>query len=602
MWVMGAYYLIRLGQENLPPPIVQTELFYGLAVLTATIAAVIIYFLYKRSAHEKHIELANQVADQTRELAALHAITAVVSNEMALPETLTDALEKTLELMNVDAGVVLRLDKEAQNVNILSHQGLGAEAAAALDALPVANSFLESVILDGKVRVISNLTVDRTFRTLFNHGFRRLAVVPLIARGVVLGALLVTTREQKTFNSKDLSLLSSVGGQMGVAIENSRLFDAEQYRAEQFRLIAAVGRRFSSLLDINQVILQVVRLVQQTFGYYHVAIGLVEGDDVVYRVGAGALWDNPQFDFWPARLRVGKEGITGWVAAHGEPVLVPDVRQDGRYVWMRGSGCLSELTVPIISRGDVIGVLDVQSDQVNYFDDTDLVVIQALANQAGAAIRNARLYEQAQQAAVLEERSRLARDLHDSVTQSIYSLTLLAEAGQRMIQNGQFDQACENQMRIQDIAQQSLQDMRLLVYELRPAELKEMGLIKALERRLEVVERRAGIEARLLAADDLQLPQEVEETLYRIAQEALNNALKHARALAVVVQIGCAGSLVEMLIRDNGRGFEPLEIGEKGGLGLKNMQERVQEIGGELQIDSHVGNGTTVLVRVFCGE
>ncbi len=96
---------------------------------------------------------------------------------------------------------------------------------------------------------------------------------------------------------------------------------------------------------------QVVRLVQETFGYYHVAIGLVEGDEVVYRVGAGELWDDPGFGFKPARLRVGAEGVSGWVAAQGRPLLVPDVKDEPRYVWMQGSATRSELTVPIAIKG-----------------------------------------------------------------------------------------------------------------------------------------------------------------------------------------------------------------------------------------------------------
>ncbi|NCF67555.1 MAG: GAF domain-containing protein, partial [Chloroflexi bacterium] len=477
-----------------------------------------------------------------------------------------------------------------------THQGLNAACIEALDHLQVSGSFLESVIEAGDSKTVSNLTIDQTFEVLYACGFRRLAISPLLSRGIVLGALFVTTREQKIFSKQDIALLTSIGGQIGLAIEGSRLFEAEQHRTEQFRLISAVGRRFSSILDIDKVLTHVVRLIQQTFGYYHVAIGLIEGDEVVYRMGAGPLWDDPAFDFMPARLKVGQEGVSGWVAGTGQPMLVPDVSREPRYVLMHGSRCRSELIVPVIAKGHVIGVLDIQSDQLNDFDDTDLAVIQALANQAAIAIENARLYEQAQQLAVMEERARLARDLHDAVTQSIYSLTLLAAAGLRMIDNGDSQQIRDNQIRIDDIAQQALQEMRLLVFELRPSELKELGLIGALERRLEVVERRAGIEARLQADESLSLPYDLEEELYRIAQEALNNALKHARASAVFVRIQLQDRTVNMIIRDDGRGFEPLAIGDKGGLGLQNMQERADKINADITVSAVPGAGTIVSV------
>ncbi len=568
----------------------------GLILLFLAGAALMVLLRRVRRYEKGSRQLADQVAAQTKELAALQAISGVVSNELGLPETLVIALHKTLEVVAVNAGAIFLLDVETGSASITTHQGLDEACVEALDHLQVAGSFLEAVIKDGDCKIVSDLTVDQSFRLLYACDFRRLAVAPLLSRGIVLGALFVATSEQRVFSEQDVALLTSIGGQIGVAIEGSRLFEAQQHRAEQFRLISAVGRRFSSILDIDKVLAQVVRLIQQTFGYYHVAIGLIEGDEVVYRMGAGPLWDDPAFDFKPARLRVGQEGFSGWVAGTGQPMLVPDVSRDPRYVWLEGSNCHSELVVPVTAKGRVIGVLDVQSDRLNAFDDTDLAVIQALANQAAIAVENAQLYEQAQQLAVLEERARLARDLHDAVTQSIYSLTLLAAAGLRMIDNGDSQRIRENQTRIDDIAQQALQEMRLLVYELRPVELKELGLIGALERRLEVVERRAGIEARLQAEALLSLPLELEEALYRIAQEALNNALKHARATAVFVRIQVQDGRVSMTIGDNGRGFEPLAIGDKGGLGLQNMRERADRIGGEITISSAPGEGTVVSV------
>ena len=503
---------------------------YWIAGLGLLICGTLLVFLLLRLRRltRQIQDLAAQAAGQAKELSALSAIAAVVSNELGLQETLVIALQKTLEVMDVSAGVIFITDEETGKAAAATVHGLNQSCRDVLDQVEIDGGFLEPVIRQGRSTIVSNLTVDRAFDLLYACGFRRLAIAPLISRGIVLGALFITTSEQRVFTAQDLSLLTSIGGQIGVAIENSRLFEAEQHRAEQLDDRRPVGRRFSSLLEIDQVLAQVVRLIQQTFGYYHVAIGLIEAEEVVYRMGAGPLWHDPGFNFKPARLRVGQEGLSGWVAGTGQPLLVPDVRHEPRYIWMEGSRCLSELVVPVITKGNVIGVLDIQSDRLNDFDDTDLAVIQAVANQAAIAIENARLYDQAQQLAVMKERARLARDLHDSVTQSIYSLTLLAEAGLRMIAQGDLEQVKANQLRIDDIAQQTLQEMRLLVYELRPAELKELGFTGAIERRLEVVEHRAGIEARLLAPVGLALPDGLEEELYRLTQEALNNALKHA--------------------------------------------------------------------------
>lgn len=572
-----------------------------IVVLIATLISTGIYVLFHRrvrALEQQNLELTNLVSDNAKALTALYSITAVVSNEMELLETLASALKKILEVVELDQGAILLLDREKNTFEVISQIGMDSDGVLLIDGSEFSKGAVGNLIHKGELYFTSELSADPYFYDLRVAGVQMLGAIPLVAQGLVVGVLVLLSTDPRIFSNQELILLTAFGDQIGMAVENSHLFNAQQHRAEQFRLIAAVGRRFSTLLDIDQVLTQVVHLIQQTFGYYHVAIGLIEEDDVVYRMGAGVLWQNPEFDFRPARLRVGEEGITGWVAASGEPLLVPDVRLDQRYVQMRGSTCLSELAVPVVSQGSVIGVLDVQSDHLNAFDDTDLIVIQALAHQAGAAIRNAHLYEQAQNAAVLEERNRLARELHDSVTQSIYSLTLLAEAGLRMTQNGDMKLLQENQQRIEDIAQQTLQEMRLLVYQLRPSVLKELGLVKALERRLEIVERRAGIEARLVAPDDLNLPFEMETCLYRIAQEALNNALKHARALSIVVTFSLTNFLLEMSICDDGRGFELLAREEKGGLGIQSMIERTESIGGRLFLESKIGGGTTVKVSV----
>jgi len=217
-----------------------------------------------------------------------------------------------------------------------------------------------------------------------------------------------------------------------------------------------------------------------------------------------------------------------------------------------------------------------------------------------AAHRQLQTYTaRAEELAVLQERNRLARELHDSVTQSLYSLTLLAEAGQRMIRAEDLQQIAGNQTRLGQIAQQALQEMRLLVYELRPLALKSEGLVGALEQRLETVERRAGIQARVLVEGEVDLAPGLEEELYGIAQEALNNALKHARASKIVLSVRMVDKSVILEVADDGQGFDLAEVQVKGGLGLISMQERAEKIGGQLDIDSAPGEGTRISVKVL---
>ncbi len=202
------------------------------------------------------------------------------------------------------------------------------------------------------------------------------------------------------------------------------------------------------------------------------------------------------------------------------------------------------------------------------------------------------------EAAVSAERNRLARDLHDSVTQALYSQTLYAEAAVRQLDTGKAERAAEHLQQLRQTAQQALREMRLLIFELRPPALAEAGLVAALQARLEAVEARTGVETAVIAPDELQLPPDVETGLYWIAQEALNNALKHAQAAKIGVTLAQTASGVTLTIADDGVGLESAVSPPKGTLGLRGMQERAAQLGWQFSLKSDPGQGTTIHVEV----
>jgi len=208
------------------------------------------------------------------------------------------------------------------------------------------------------------------------------------------------------------------------------------------------------------------------------------------------------------------------------------------------------------------------------------------------------LRERAEQAAVIEERQRLARELHDAVTQCLYSATLLSETGHQAAMENDLDVARGCLARLIDISQQALKEMRLLIYELRPEALESVGLLGAIERRLDAVESRAGIESHLVADGRPPLTILQEEAAYRIVIEALNNALKHANAACVTVCIQSGEGQTHISIADNGKGFVPERAAIAGGMGLNSMKERAERLGGRLDILSVLGQGTTVTLGV----
>jgi signal transduction histidine kinase len=248
--------------------------------------------------------------------------------------------------------------------------------------------------------------------------------------------------------------------------------------------------------------------------------------------------------------------------------------------------------------GQVLGVLSILGKAGQQFTEEEVVLLASIADQVGVAVENGLLYRQTEQLAVMEERSRLARELHDSVTQSLYSLTLYAEVGRRAAEAGDLQHVVDYLAQLGQVAQQTLKEMRSLVFELRPMALETEGLGGALQQRLDAVEKRAGVEAHLIVEGMGELSTIMEEGLYRIAQEALNNVLKHAGASVVTVRINSHGDWVELEVRDNGRAFDPANIDHRGGVGLTSMRERAEQLGGSFTISSRSGEGTMVKAKI----
>jgi len=256
------------------------------------------------------------------------------------------------------------------------------------------------------------------------------------------------------------------------------------------------------------------------------------------------------------------------------------------------------ISIPLLAKDRLVGALIICTRNPRPVTPEELSMLSAIGQQVALAIENARLYDQAQQTTLLEERGRLARELHDSVTQSLYSVTLYAEAAARLFNAGDSQAAAEHLRELRDTAQEALREMRMLIYELRPPRLGTVDLTGALQARLDAVEARAGLETSLEVDGTNRLSYAVQEELYHIAREALNNLLKHARARSVHIHLSFQEALTLLEICDDGIGFTSEEIQTSGGLGIFGMQERAQRIGSQLEILSAPGKGTTVRVQV----
>jgi ligand-binding sensor domain-containing protein/signal transduction histidine kinase len=256
------------------------------------------------------------------------------------------------------------------------------------------------------------------------------------------------------------------------------------------------------------------------------------------------------------------------------------------------------MVVPLLTPNSIYGALEFFYPTPRQFTDEEINLASAFAEQAALAIENAMLRTQSTQSAVLSERTRLARELHDSVSQLLYSVTLYAEAAAEQLDTGETVIAAGHLRELRDTAQEALREMRLLIFELHRPELGKSGLVGALQARLDAVERRGGMHSELLVEGNEKLPRAVQEELYNIAHEALNNTLKHAHANNVSIRLRFDETETEMEVCDDGVGFDAAVNQMSGGFGISGMRERAQKIGGVLLVVSSPGEGTKVSVRV----
>ncbi|MDF1512377.1 MAG: two-component regulator propeller domain-containing protein [Anaerolineae bacterium] len=294
------------------------------------------------------------------------------------------------------------------------------------------------------------------------------------------------------------------------------------------------------------------------------------------------------------------EGTVGLVATTGVPIVVEDTLQDSRVAQRitQPESIRAFMHMPIKVGNEIFGVFNVDYVAPRTFGKDEQRLFSALAQRAALAIETAQLYEQTQQTAVLEERQRIARELHDSVSQALYGIALGSRTARTLVDRQPIEKEIKTTLAnpldyVLSLTEVGLAEMRALIFELRPDALEKEGLTAALTKQVEVIRVRQKLNVQTDFCSEPDLPLATKEALYRVAQEALNNLIKHASASRVDVRLRCDSDVLTLEVQDDGAGFDP-QGDYPGHLGLHTMRERVTSLGGTLTIESAPGEGTTV--------
>ncbi|NUW33608.1 GAF domain-containing sensor histidine kinase [Nonomuraea sp. SMC257] len=370
----------------------------------------------------------------------------------------------------------------------------------------------------------------------------------------------------------------------------ARSSDREEILQAVSGAVLAVTRH----LSVREVLQVIVRSAQRLLDARYAALGVPDEDGSFAEFVAEGLTDR-QWDAIGPLPR--QHGMLGAMLRDGAPVRLPDLRDDPRFEWWPKAHPVMKdfIGVPIRDGDEVLGIVFLANKRTpGGFTAADEELLTLFAAHAAIALTNARLYERGRELAMLEERNRMARELHDAVTQKLFSLRLTAQAAATMLERAP-DRAAAELERVQRLAGEALAELRAVIVELRPAELDRHGLAETLRKHVRLLDRLHPARVVFDCDEPPPLDPAVEVALLRVAQEALHNALRHSGAAEVAVRLRQAGGKLSLSVSDDGGGFEQ---GGSRGLGLVSMRERAESVGGVMTVDSAPGRGTTVRVEV----
>jgi len=556
-----------------------------------------------------HTPIPNRLAEPASESAVgvLADLTAEIAKEHPLAVKVDRILTAARRLTQADIGIVGLVDTEWDSMRTFAHQPTPLNVGA---AYPRGES-VGGYILETGQRYRGRYDALPAPRLgLSDHD---VAGFPISWDGELLGYIAVTLAPPKRFTDAHIEAIELLAGIAATALEHARRTDYQQRSRLRFELIARIAAEIHRERDRDAILQRAADVIHETLRFKTVDIPAVDPADpaiLVLRARGGITVNASRDD----RLSI-DNGIMGAAAREVRTQLVNDVRRDPRYICPPGlAPARAELAVPIQSANRVHGVLNVESDRA--FDDLDRRSMEVIADYLAVAIDNAGLFEQAAHVAVMAERQRLARELHDNVTQILSSMSLLSQtlatAWQRSPAEGERRAA-----RLQQLAQTAFAEMRMLLHQLVPSQLGSITQVSRRSRALVGVEnlREHALPSALTKLLASAVPEtiavksnfsgyvpqrlDLEEALYRVCQEAVSNTVRHAGAKRIRIEAAVTATHSVLRVADDGRGLDTVF---RPGVGLGSMRTRIESLHGQFRIAPNTPNGTLVEARLPRGD
>jgi len=524
-------------------------------------------------------ELSSQIkvsTEQQKQLATFTAFSAMLSQSLEFGQVLSTGISMVMGMMRAEVVIIFALDEEKKELRVVRAEGLTSVVVRAIDGIKVGEGLSGRVAETGQPIVTANLSDDPRLLHLAvrDEKLRATVIVPLVARGKIVGTLAVSTRRERNFDPSEVELLAAVGNQIGIAMENSRLYQEQARIVEQLRLSE---ERYRQLFENAHDAIWVQDLSGRNIAANDAAAQLIG-----YQHGAEIVGKDVREFIPPESLALARE-IRDRLA-RGETVEQP---YEQKLIRKDGSEVILKLTTNLLT------------------SDGKPTAFQHIARDITTERRlqeNMRYYVQQITEAQEEESKRIARELHDSTLQNlIASVHKLENFCQGNPAAAEMDSGFLKDLRerLRDI----VQEIRAFSRDLRPSILDDLGLIPSVEWLVEELRRNSRVQVDFeVVGVERRFSPPTEVALFRIIQEALRNIVKHALATVVEVKVEFKARETVVTVADNGVGFEAprslSELPRTGKLGLLGMQERARLIGAVLEIRSAPGQGTTLTVTV----
>lgn len=575
------------------------ESWIGFAVILALAAVVVALFSHLVFGIIERLE--SRVSGQNQELSAVSSIATALSEPVGVDQALQVSLDTAIQAMDASAGVICILDVERQELYSAADRGLSPAILERVRRQKLGDDPVGSLVVrSGRSVVIADAFEDpRVAQLCRQEGYHSTISVPLKSEGRVVGILALASRDENAFDVAATQLLERIGQQVGIAVEKALLFREVMQRNRDLTALNEVAVALSSTLDLEGIMGTALNLLLDMTGARSGEIWLLSEDNKLLSLAARAGLDREVESSPQSGAAAGGEAC-GQVALSGQ-TTIDCTDDDATGGDAREHGI--RVRLPLKSAGEVIGVMCVCFEPRRLLLEREKELLESVAAQVGVATKNAQLYRRVQGVAILEERDRIAREMHDGFAQVLGYVNTKAQAVRHLLALGRVDEAAEMVAQLEEAAREVYADVREAILGLRATDQDDRRLVPRIRDYLDLFGRLADLKVNCRVengADLVHLPVAAEIQLLRIIQEALSNVRKHAGATEATVRLRAKDDSLRVIVKDNGHGFNPgdYDRGDWPQFGLKTMKERSEAVGGKFQLRSAAGKGTTVAVTV----